>query len=69
MIQIDVDGVCDEFAPAEDGDHNIREESVDVDKRVGTWPIIESPGIGLHANEVIPASCPIKSASNVIENC
>lgn len=49
-----------------DGDHNIREESVDVDKSVGSAAFGEE---GLHRREVTPASCPMSRASNVIENC
>lgn len=50
-----------------DGDHNIKEESVDVDNKVGICST-DSRELGLQANDVIPASCPIRSASNVIEN-
>jgi hypothetical protein len=48
------------------GDHSISEESVDVDNKVG----VDVGGLGgRHDKAVIPASCPMRRASNVIENC
>lgn len=49
-----------------DGDHKIKEESVDVDSNVG---VLNKEERGLHLTDVTPASCPIRRASNVIENC
>ena len=40
----------------------IKDESVDVDNRVG----VESIAAGPHETDVTPASCPTSSASKVI---
>jgi len=45
------------------GDHNIKDESVDVDRRVG----LSAKVLGRHARDVTPASCPMRRASKVIE--
>lgn len=64
LIQRDVEPSCGE-ASTTDGDHSIKEESVEVDNRVGT-----DPGVaGLQAREVTADSCPTRRASKVIENC
>jgi hypothetical protein len=55
---------CTDVSVAE-GDHKIREESVDVDSRVGADSVV----LGLHETEVTPASCPMSSASKVMEYC
>ena len=44
----------------------MREESVDVDSSVS---LECSVLVGRQARDVIPASCPMSKASNVIENC
>ena len=41
----------------------IKDESVDVDNRVG----VDSIADGLHETDVTPASCPMSSASKVME--
>lgn len=50
------------------GDHKIREESVELDKRVCSD---KAPGgaDGAHASDVTPASCPTSSASKVTAYC
>lgn len=45
-----------------EGDHRIREESVEVDRRIGTELF------ALHERQVTAASCPIRRASKVTEN-
>lgn len=54
-----------------EGDQRIREESVDVDKRVSGREDEEGDGdrSGRHERDVIPASWPTRSASKVTENC
>ena len=47
-----------------EGDHKIRDESVEVDSNVGT---LEADFCGRQESDVTPASCPIKRASNVTE--
>jgi hypothetical protein len=47
------------------GDHNIKEESVDVDNRVGEDSVV----LGPHPTEVTPASCPMSNASKVTQYC
>lgn len=49
-----------------DGDHKMREESVDVESRVGTDV---DTFCGHQEREVTPASCPTSRASKVTENC
>jgi len=63
LIQMEDDLSC-KGVPAEEGDHRIKDESVDVDNRVGD-PVVA----GLQETEVTPASCPTSSASKVIEYC
>lgn len=48
-----------------DGDHKIRDESVDVDSSVGEFDAVVC---GRQERDVIPASCPMRRASNVTEN-
>lgn len=48
-----------------EGDQIIRDESVDVESRVGTSP---DGSLGLQESDVTPASWPTSSASNVTEN-
>jgi hypothetical protein len=62
LIQIEDDSSCKDV-PAAEGDHKIKDESVDVDNRVG----VDSTEAGLHETEVTPASCPMRSASKVME--
>lgn len=48
-----------------EGDQRMREESVEVDKRVGR---LLGESWVLHVRDVTPASCPMSSASKVTEN-
>jgi hypothetical protein len=50
-----------------EGDQRIREESVDVERRVDVChgDVVE---VGRQDRDVIPASWPMRRASNVIEN-
>lgn len=50
------------------GDQSIMEESVDVDRRVGSEEGAEE-GFGRQARAVTPASWPTSSASKVREYC
>jgi hypothetical protein len=50
------------------GDHRIKEESAELDKRVCSdeaLAVVE----GAHASDVTPASCPMSSASKVMAYC
>ena len=49
----------------DDGDHKIRDESVDVDKSVGVDMDVV---FERQERDVTPASCPTSRASNVTEN-
>lgn len=50
------------------GDHRIKDESVEVDKRVCSDET-PSGADGAHASDVTPASCPMSSASKVMVYC
>lgn len=50
------------------GDHKIREESVELDKRVCNDEALAGED-GAHASDVTPASCPMSSASKVTVYC
>lgn len=56
-----------------EGDQRMRDESVDVDRRVngGDDPFVDDDDgrSGRHDREVTPASWPTRSASKVTENC
>lgn len=54
---------------AVEGDQRIREESVDVDNRVGVEGNFNVLALGRQERDVMPASWPMRSASKVIENC
>jgi hypothetical protein len=71
LIHIDVDPSWDDDddVSVEDGDQRIRDESVDVDKRVGVEGNFEVVLLGRQERDVMPASWPMRSASKVIENC
>jgi hypothetical protein len=64
LIQID-DDLSSNDVPSAEGDHRIKDESVDVDNRVGVDSIVA----GFHETDVTPASCPMSSASKVMEYC
>lgn len=64
FIHIDDDSVSNVITV--EGDQRIRDESVDVERRVG---IDKDAGSGRQESEVMPASWPTRRASNVIENC
>jgi hypothetical protein len=65
LIQIEADRSREEVRMVE-GDQSISEESVDVESRVGVGSGVV---VGRQERDVIPASCPMRRASNVIENC
>jgi hypothetical protein len=50
-----------------EGDQRIKEESVDVERRVGICPN-DAGEVGRQDRDVIPASWPMRRASKVIEN-
>ena len=49
-----------------EGDQRMRDESVEVERRVGVRVVLVG---GRQASEVTPASWPMSRASKVIENC
>lgn len=64
LIQMEVEPFSEEDLISV-GDHNIKDESVDVDKSVGVRLGVD----GRHERDVTPASCPMRRASNVMEYC
>ena len=50
------------------GDHRIKEESVELDRRVCSDEALAGVD-GAHASDVTPASCPMSSASKVMAYC